>query len=342
MRNNKMTAKPTLSTLCFLVVSWLGGSCSGHSEAGSDTFDPATDDMFCNLIHDTKCGLNSNGQEVALECLPVSVGTDRSAVIRWQIVVVCDDCCVAGECVSRSQCDADTMAPDAADPQTGDAQSQSDGGCVPACSPGFHCHDGECRCVPECEGMECGSDGCGGSCGTCAWNDICDDGICICVPACDGKQCGLDGCGGSCGECEADHACEGGLCICIPDCKGKECGNDGCGGVCGVCPESVECVDGVCGHSVNPCYPPCLDGFECVDGLCVQTSQCHPSNPCGWDCNNYCDCPNAAWDYNDCHKPEKNDCHSAECCQPGDPCGWANDQQCECGGDFAWDGDDCS
>ena len=36
-------------------------------------------------------------------------------------------------------------------------------------------------CLPECDGRECGSDGCGGSCGTCATGDSCNNGTGMCV-----------------------------------------------------------------------------------------------------------------------------------------------------------------
>ena len=34
-------------------------------------------------------------------------------------------------------------------------------------------------CVPSCEGMECGGDGCGGSCGTCGAGETCHKGSCM-------------------------------------------------------------------------------------------------------------------------------------------------------------------
>jgi hypothetical protein len=34
-------------------------------------------------------------------------------------------------------------------------------------------------CVPDCEGKECGDDGCGGSCGACETGYYCDNGICV-------------------------------------------------------------------------------------------------------------------------------------------------------------------
>lgn len=58
-----------------------------------------------------------------------------------------------------------------------------------------------------------------------------------CTPNCDGRQCGPDGCGGSCGWCAGSMSCQDGLCLevegCTPACGGKMTGeDDGCGGVC--------------------------------------------------------------------------------------------------------------
>lgn len=65
-------------------------------------------------------------------------------------------------------------------------------------------------CTPDCEGKECGDDGCGGSCGDCESGEACTDNQCesACTPNCDGKECGSDGCGGSCGTCESGKVCD--------------------------------------------------------------------------------------------------------------------------------------
>jgi hypothetical protein len=57
-----------------------------------------------------------------------------------------------------------------------------------------------------------------------------------CLPNCDGKQCGPDGCGGTCGWCSGDGSCQAGACVevpgCAPACAGEMIGvDDGCGGV---------------------------------------------------------------------------------------------------------------
>ncbi len=158
-------------------------------------------------------------------------------------------------------------------------------------------------CVPQCEGRQCGSDGCGAICGHCftlegALDDsLCgEDGTCKpsgCVPDCGGKECGDDGCSGSCGNCAAGEECQGGTCKpagCVPDCDGKECGYDGCTGSCGNCSPGESCKSGKC----VPCQPAC-QGKECggdgCGGICgtcgggeeCQAGTCKPAG-CVPDC----------------------------------------------------------
>ena len=67
--------------------------------------------------------------------------------------------------------------------------------------------DDEVRCVLQCGGRECGSDGCGGSCGVCyTLEGAADDSLWMpqgycCEAGCLGLECGDNGCGGSWGEC---------------------------------------------------------------------------------------------------------------------------------------------
>jgi PKD repeat protein len=101
--------------------------------------------------------------------------------------------------------------------------------------------------------------------GMCQWG---------CEPQCEGKECGPDGCDGVCGYCNNDEECVNGQCapICVPDCAGKECGPDGCGGVCGACAADMSCVNGQC----VPGGPGCTDsdggknyfvkGTTCIGG----------------------------------------------------------------------------
>ncbi len=106
------------------------------------------------------------------------------------------------------------------------------------------------QCIPDCDGVECGDDGCGGTCGICAGvQDLCTGGVCVCQPLCDGMECGDDGCGGSCGDCTGfQEGCVDGACECIPACDGRACAADGCGGDCGTCGDGSACDDnyGLC------------------------------------------------------------------------------------------------
>ena len=120
---------------------------------------------------------------------------------------------------------------------------------------------GDDDCKPNCEGRECGDDGCGGICGTCEEGESCNPlGQCIdesCVPDCSGRECGPDPvCGQPCPPgCDDGETCnEDGQCIdesCVPDCSDRECG-----------------PDPVCGQ---PCPPGCDEGETCnEDGQCIE------------------------------------------------------------------------
>ncbi len=109
----------------------------------------------------------------------------------------------------------------------------------------------------------------GTSCGTAkvCWNG----GCCDHAANCQGKECGDDGCGGTCGQCPYPKSvCGGGKCQCTPDCWGKECGSDGCGGYCGSCVNGDVCSEGQCScpgvQCGSICCPP---GSGCSDGQCM-------------------------------------------------------------------------
>jgi hypothetical protein len=160
-------------------------------------------------------------------------------------------------------------------------------------------------CVPQCDGRQCGDDGCGGVCGTCEQFSLCSaDGQCeVCDQSqlCLDKQCGPDGCGRLCGLCPDDSFCQDGACVqaCVPDCIGKGCGPDGCGGTCGQCIEDFECNGaGQCapGPLAADCRPRaeggcpnCAEGVEeCVCGIRPEccTEEWEPR--CGYYAVYYC------------------------------------------------------
>ncbi len=122
-------------------------------------------------------------------------------------------------------------------------------------------------CVPACDGLECGSDGCGGTCGPCGADERCHEGQCVlCVADCNGKECGDNGCGGTCGNCKTDEVCSASQCEpqCTPSCAGRDCGNNGCGGICGSCESDEQCVNGA---REQACVPAC-SGRDCGDDSC--------------------------------------------------------------------------
>lgn len=188
-----------------------------------------------------------------------------------------------------------------------EATGDSDGCLEPvyqACPVGTTCNPatGQCggnTCVPQCDGKECGMDGCGGVCGVCETNEECFDGACVpettCVPSCGNATCGDDGCGGSCGACDEGYECVLGSCLkqvggscalaaqcssglCLP--LGAEqyctlaCGSDG------VCPDAWTCIPWLLGDPVSVCAPPaevvnqtCPDVAACV-GQCGDAAAC--------------------------------------------------------------------
>ena len=153
-------------------------------------------------------------------------------------------------------------------------------------------------CQPNCQGKECGDDGCGGGCGACSesiggeaiWE--CDlAGQCVLlkiagVPCTEDAECHSGWCvetsqGLLCSvpcveECPEGRICEKvsdsepyNACVpCLSDCEGKECGPDGFGGSCGECEEGLACHDGLC--VPQGCQPNC-DGKACGDDGCGGT-----------------------------------------------------------------------
>lgn len=140
-------------------------------------------------------------------------------------------------------------------------------------------------CTPNCQGKQCGTDGCGGSCGSCHTGQTCQNGTCVTTGECgkDPAHTCKDSCGGQgVGGCYCDSVCasKGDCCpdkaaccgTCTPDCSGKECGSDGCLGSCGECPESDVCSPQ--GQCVD--YPP----IEEFGKSCDTTADCHPGLKC--------------------------------------------------------------
>ena len=173
-------------------------------------------------------------------------------------------------------------------------------------------------CTPDCDGKECGDNGCGGTCGECGENQECDEGQC---------ECTFKPCKDLC--CLEDEVCFEASC-CPPDCDESECGDDGCGGTCGECGENEQCVEGVCNCTFKPCEDVCCledevcfeaaccmpacDGKECGDdgcgGLCGEEAQCEDGNPCTWDACDEGVCDNTLLPLAECVCDKDADCDS--------------------------------
>ena len=106
-----------------------------------------------------------------------------------------------------------------------------------------------------------------------------------CTPNCDGKQCGDDGCGGSCGNCPDGQTCENGICIPI------SCTNDtGCDAEGIFCQNNApyNCTPGGDGCLDRINLTECGEGFECVNNTgCVLIADCTHDDNCSF-LNNAC------------------------------------------------------
>lgn len=211
-------------------------------------------------------------------------------------------------------------------PCAGDCEGKECGGdgcggtCGTCSNPNAVCtSEGKC-CVPNCAGKECGTDGCGGQCGECQKNEYCDENGQCQVCSCGDKNCGYDQCGNSCGKCgEKEYCDETGHCQAC-SCAGKECGDDGCGLPCGTCTGGKGCLNGKCVDVPPSClitYQPGCNACACEDCVCN-------GNGSDWEGDPYCCDPKYGWDYYcalECHEY----CGGPECpCVPeceGKECG---------------------
>ena len=237
-----------------LMVSLVGGGCrgkmTGPPSAVSDTLVDTNPPRDVRLHEGQTDGLRVDGVEED----QLAPQRDPDGQCDWNHRDLAEDLadvCTPGEFV----CDADGNSYFCDDHGSGWVQGE-------VCLGAAVCFQGHC-CTPNCEGKDCGPDGCGGECGVCLdWcvaegeppvkaASLCEAGLCIepCCPECGDNKCGPDGCGGVCGICPPEDECIDGQCYpkdCQLDCEGKECGSDNCGGICGDCPEGTHCAAGHC------------------------------------------------------------------------------------------------
>ncbi len=187
---------------------------------------------------------------------------------------------------------------------------------------------GNCDCTPDCDGRECGDDGCGAPCAPgCAADQSCDpdSGTCqqICNPACVDACCGDDNCGGTCPDtCAATGKfCDSDSCQCVDDCvlqcDGKCCGDDGCGGT---CPDTCAATGKFCVPNTCQCADDCV--LQC-DGKCCG------DDGCGGTCPDTCAATGQTCDLGSCacQGDCTPDCTDKQCGSDGcdDNCGLCSD-----------------
>lgn len=227
---------------------------------------------------DDGCGGSCGGCEGDVACVAglCEIGCEPACADRECGDDGCGGPC--GECAADEICTA-AGACAAPPPACGDGVCGDDEDCATcAADCGECCGNGVCGADESC--VSCAAD-----CG-CGPVERCepDRNACveICVPQCNGRECGEDGCGGGCGDCAADAECVQGACVqvCVPRCNGLECGDDGCGGTCGACVEGEICDAGRCESDLVFCE--CAPGDVCLDGICRGPAQlCDDENPVG-------------------------------------------------------------
>jgi hypothetical protein len=243
------------------------------------------------------------------DCTGLSCGSDGC-------LGSCGDCpvgqtCSMGSCVEGCTNDcAEPGATQCLDSSTFevcgdyDADPCQEWGNETLCPSGLVCVGGECACELQCDGKECGSDGCGGSCGSCSGGQVCIDGECgppvltsceeimlcafedcdltdmPCIQAC------IDVSGEEVGDqfaefwnCATTHCDPAGPTECFQGVAVDECESeyDVCFGPCTPsCAPFYMCGDdgcgGVCGTCTGDTY---CSGHLCVVGAnCIETMNC--------------------------------------------------------------------
>jgi len=244
--------------------------CAEHHECTNGVCECVSD---CDAAGDKRCA----GNTVQICTILVAAPECR----KWQNEKECINGaeCVDGKC--EGGCHAQNCqgcCTSIGDCKAGNSTDfcGKDGETCSYCAGGFdECIDGECTCVPQCEGKQCGDDGCQGSCGDC--------------PA--GKECDADGqCQDLCGNgeldpgetCESDDQCDapqvcknncqcgepgGGECACQDDGATLTPGTGGCDW-----PDATECSawHSVAGENGVDYEGVFSDGTElCAWGCCI-------------------------------------------------------------------------
>ena len=203
----------------------------------------AAPEVMCDASCDQRC---SNLQ------------TDRRTCGDCSVSCAAGDACQNGVCVSASVCGNGVVE---AGEQCDDGNVVNGDGCDSTCQ--IECSTGLTNCGGVCVDTTQDEQNCGACGATCASGEGCQSGVCVavCIPDCNGKNCGDDGCGGVCGTCDGSSpVCHEG--VCGPACLANaECTNLQCcdlaidGGTCDpFTTNAATCPQGEarCGTCANP------------------------------------------------------------------------------------------
>ncbi len=197
----------------------------------------------------------------------------------------CDD----GSACTTEWCDADAGCQyQAVDCSTADlctiASCNPDFGCdyQPLCESPKECVDGQCvdpgTCVPQCDNVTCGEDGCGGFCAECTAGTQCSDGQCVtpitcadavtCVSGCaDGSSGCMDACKTQTVGVEADLASQ------LFECVVNECAS-----------LSQTCFQAAYTGSCQWAYDQCQAGASDTGGPGASPNECADALACAMQC----------------------------------------------------------
>lgn len=266
-------------------------TCSGPNCQGDGKSDIKPDDVDVTAPDSTDDLQGDLPEEVDVDCNECT--KDQVMCLEPKRYRTCEEVDGCWKWSSKQQCPAATPAC---------VCGEEDAVCVPA-------NDEPCVCMPDCDGVECGLDGCGGTCGNgpkngCTAPAECVSGKCTteCVSECNAgeTQCngdqvvtcadtyagvaGKEPCFifGQTAPCPALQICDPAFdaCVCkFKDCEGTCCedatytcfGNTCCKPNC----EELgnECGSDGCGGSCGTC----AEGSFCSSGSCLDTC---PGNEC--------------------------------------------------------------
>ncbi len=163
----------------------------------------------------------------------------------------------------------------------------------------------DCECEPDCEGQQCGHDGCDGTCGVCPAGTRCEDAQCVSTLCTANEQCSA---GQVCQAGACTYVCGNGLCepgettaSCVADCSGGA----GCLDASSCPPDADPCTIEFCDWAVRTCgtmpmagcgcTPQCFarvcggDGCGGVCGACAEGQVCDSYGQCQGVCVPYCE-----------------------------------------------------